>query len=229
MSRVDRLLDEFAAAFASGQTDPWPFLDQTEGEERVELDNRIEQFLLEAEPEPWDRAAYESSPASRLAERLAADIVVPEEGWRELLPSMRMRNEIKREEVSAELARELEASDARESEKVADYYNDMEHGNLDPQGVSDRVLESLSKIYGTTVEVLRRAGEATPPTRSGGHVFTRSEASRLESEGTHLMAYTEAYSPPPPPETEPGTGRIKGSPDRIDRLFVDVGRSEPGR
>ncbi|MEX0620765.1 MAG: hypothetical protein WD181_04220 [Solirubrobacterales bacterium] len=225
MDTVDQLLAEYAEAFKSGQTDPWPFLDQVEGAEREELDRRMEKFLLEVEPARWDRAAYESSPAFELVERLVPELLVPEQGWRDLLPSMRLRLRMKRETVFAELAKALDARGAIEEEKVADYYNDMEQGNLDPQGVSDRVLDALSGIYGTTVEVLRKVGEATPKPKAGGSVFARSEDTHLKFSSQQYFGLADF----PEGSPTPSFNRIKGKPDRIDRLFVDVDQSGAGR
>jgi hypothetical protein len=217
MSTVERLLAEYVAAFQSGQTDPWPYLDQVEGEERDQLDRKMDEFLTQVEPARWDEAAYRKSPASGLVDRLVPEMLVPEHGWCDLLPSLRLRMKMKREAVTAELARSLEAKGREEDEKVADYYNDMEQGNLDPRGVSDQVLEALSGIYGTTVDVLRRVGEATRPPDSRGAVFARGDYELME------MADARASL------SEPSFSRIKGKPDRIDRLFVAVDRSEPDR
>ena len=51
MRQVDRLLDEYATAFKAGKTDPWPYLDQVEGEQREELDRKMDEFLLAVEPD----------------------------------------------------------------------------------------------------------------------------------------------------------------------------------
>jgi len=217
MSTVDRLLAEYVAAFESGQTDPWPFLDQVEGEEREQLDRKMEEFLTQVEPAGWDEAAYRMSPASGLVERLVPELLVPEYGWCDLLPSLRLRKQMKREAVTSELAKSLDAHGREEDEKVADYYNDMEQGNLDPHGVSDQVLAALSGIYGTTVEVLRKVGKATRQPDSRGAVFARGDF--------ELNEIADAGKSAP----DPSFNRIKGRPDRIDRLFVDVDRSEQGR
>src|SRR5205807_1700958 len=42
--------------------------------------------------------------------------------------------------------------------KVERYYHQMELGTLPAEGVSDRVLDALSKLIGTTVSELREAG-----------------------------------------------------------------------
>jgi hypothetical protein len=221
MSTVDRLLAEYAAAFKSGKIDPWPYLDQVEGKEREELDRRMDEFLQGLEPAGWDPEAFAKSPAAALVERLVPEMLLPREGWRELLPSLRFRNKLKREQVDAELALALEARSEEESEKIADYYHDMEQGNLDSRGVSEEVLEALSEIYGTTVRVLRKVGGATGPSRTRGAVFARSE--------NEVLALPDVDQAADSPAPERYFSRIKGKPDRIDRLFVDVDGSEQGR
>jgi hypothetical protein len=216
MTSVDRLLEQYVDAYRSGETDPWPYLDQVEGEQRIELEEMLELFLVNAEPERPLPDSFEDSRPADFVDRLVVDLLAPERGWRDFLPSLRLRNRIERQAVDAQLARALDALDQEESEKVADYYHDMEQGNLDPEGVSDRVLEALSDIYGTTVKVLRRVGETTRPPDS------RTVFARSDSDVTDLADSG-------PPGSEPVFSRIEGQPDRIDMLFVDAGRSGPGR
>lgn len=218
MTRVDRLLNEYAAAFNAGDSDPWPYLDQVEGEEREELDRRMDEFLAEVEPVAWDPEAFADSPAKAMADRIAEDLIVPPGGWPELLPSLRLRREMKREEVETRLAEDLDASGEEQVEKVATYYHDMEHGNLEPRGVSDSVLDSLARIYSTTLKVLRRAGSAAGPPGASGAVFARRPSD------TDDMALGFV-----PSEERGSFSRVEGKPDRIDRLFTDPDYEEPGR
>jgi hypothetical protein len=221
MTPVDRLLEQYAAAYQSGKPDPVPFLRQVDGSERVELERLIELFLGNVEPAEWDPAAFEGSRAAELAEQLVPVLLEPEGGWCDLLPSLRLENEIKREKVTAELAEALDAQGGEEREKVADYYHYMEQGRLDPEGVSERVLEALSGIYDTTVKVLRRAGEATTGQASPGAIYARSIDEGIETDSA------VSASRMVPRDRTPM--RIKGKPDRIDRLFVDVDRLESSR
>jgi len=217
MIPVDRLLEQYAAAFRAGDPDPWPFLEQVEGEERDQLEQLVELFLMNVEPREWDPEAFAASPDREMADRIADSLIVPRGGWRELLPSLRMRHRMKRKNVDARLAEELDATDPREAEKVATYYHDMEQGNLDPRGVSEQVLAALSGIYGTTVEVLRRAGAVTKPPRSeGGVVFARLVG---ETDEDFVISSEDSR----------GFTRIKGEPDRIDLLFTDPDLDDPDR
>jgi hypothetical protein len=208
MSSADRIFEEYAAAYRSGESDPRPYLDRVPEDEREDLMEMIDMFLLKAEPAEWDPVAFRGSDAERMAERLAERLLVSDEGWPQLLPSLRMKLSMKRDQVVEYLARSLKAGQPEEVRKVGDYYHDMEQGNLPADRVSRPVLEALAEIYGTTIGVLRRAGDATVPRGdTGGAVYARIVSDVDQGLG---MA-----SP------GPGVSRIEGKPDRIDRFFTD--------
>ncbi len=217
MNMIDALLEQYAAAYRSGEYDPAPFLDQAPEEQRDELGELIELFLMQVDPPEWDPEGYAASDAARLTERILPQILVPERGWRELLPGLRMRQKRSRREISEELADALGANGLEQSEKVRDYYHDMERGNLRPQGVSRQVLDSLAEIYDITVEALRRAGERTmPPGASDSAVYART-----------LSDADQTFGVASPGDTR--FSRISGEPDRIDRLFTDPDYVDPDR
>lgn len=210
MSSADRIFEEYAAAYRSGKGDPRPYLDLVPEDERDELMEMIDLFLLKVEPAEWDPDSFRGSEAERITEVLVDRLLVPESGWREMLPGLRMKLSLKREQVVGELAMALKAGRPEEIEKVGDYYHDMEQGNLRPDGVSRRVLESLAGIYGTTVEALKRAGSATVPNDDAdGAVFARTFGDADQDFGMASPGH--------------GFSRIKGKPDRIDRLFTEPG------
>ena len=62
MADLDRLRDEFAAAFAAGQSpDPAEWLARVGADQRQELERRIDQYLMTAPRRAWDAEAYERS------------------------------------------------------------------------------------------------------------------------------------------------------------------------
>ena len=221
MSSIEQLFEKYAVAFRSGDKDPRPFLRAAPEGERDELSRLIELFLMRADPQEWDADAFAGSEAERLAERILPavmpEIHTPDRGWSYLLPRLRMQNRITRRDASALLASALGAEDDSEGAKVRDYYHDMEYGNLEPQGVSRRVLDSLAEIYGVKAVALRRAGEMTLPSGSaGGQVYARTfgdadHAIGMESPGDSQFS------------------RISGKPDWIDRLFTGAGNDDPNR
>src|SRR5262245_62130388 len=95
---------------------------------------------------------------SRWSNRFLGPLTGARGSWPGLLPELRSRARINREELVLRLASALGV--AGREEKVAYYYNQMEHGGLWPSGVSDRVLEALAGIVDTTKGALREAGKA---------------------------------------------------------------------
>lgn len=221
MSSTEQLFDQYVEAFRSGDKDPRPFLRAAPEAEREELSRLIELFLMRTDPQEWDGDAFAGSDAERLTERILPvvmpGILTQKPGWGEMLPALRMKQKWTRLQVSLELAKSLKATREPQIEKVGDYYHDMEHGNLRPQGVSAQVLDSLAEIYGTTVEALRRAGDRTVP--SGGadaQVFARMVSSADHDFGQDSPG-------------DSGFSRISGKPDWIDRLFIDADYNDPDR
>src|SRR5436190_11052601 len=189
MSDVDRLLSEYIEEHRSGgEADPVEYLERLEGTERRELEALIDGYLARAPRRRWNAEAFQGSAAEAMAESLEKSLDGVAGLWPAVLPGLRDRARLKRAELVARLAAALGAS-GRE-EKVADYYHRMEQGTLPASGVSDRVLEALGKLVGTSVAALRSAGQAAvepggpaPPSRA---VFART--ARIEAELTDLAA-----------------------------------------
>jgi hypothetical protein len=103
------------------------------------------------------------------------------------------------------LTRELDVDDR---EKVRLYYHDMESGRLPSEGVSDRVLGALGRVYEWSAGALRAAGR---PLGAGG--------------AGEQIVYARSYSRMPPiidvereyPEPEEW--------DEVDELFLGRSRS----
>jgi hypothetical protein len=211
MADVDQLLREYIAEHrAGGEANPRAYLDQVEGADRAELAALIDAYLVRSPGQPWDEEAYSGTPAERLVESLHEALAGASGSWPVLLPQLRHRAKIKREALVERLAAALGV--AGREEKVAYYYNQMEHGRLAPAGVSDRVLEALASIVDTTKEALRQAGQAVAASDAdAGPVFARKAA------------------PPPPELAEPAAladadeapGRA-ATPERdeVDQLFL---------
>jgi hypothetical protein len=164
MTDVDKLFSEYRQAHRSGDdADPSIYLERLEGVDRSELAALIDAYLARSPGRAWDADLYAGSAAERAVERIASEWVdwelAPEPtGWPELLPALRNRARLKRQELVQRLADALGVSDERD--RVAAYYHDMETGSLAPEGVSNRVLDSLAEILGETRERLRAAGSA---------------------------------------------------------------------
>jgi hypothetical protein len=213
MADVDQLLKQYIVEHrAGGEANPRAYLDQVEGTERAELAELIDAYLARSPGQPWDEEAYGGSPAERTVASLHESLAGASGSWPVVLPQLRYRARIKREQLVERLAAALGV--AGREEKVAFYYNQMEHGRLAPAGISDRVLEELATIVDTTKEALRQAGQAVSASDAdAGAVFARKAA------------------PPPPEYAEPpGMARPGEGPavpkaaefdrDEVDELFL---------
>ena len=210
MADVEQLLSEYIAEHrAGGDADPLEYLDRLEGTDRTELAALIDAYLARSRGRAWDPDAFAGSPAERLTESLARSLEGVSGLWPTILPRLRDRARLKREELVRRLADALGVT-GREA-KVEAYYHQMEQGLLPSAGISSRVLEALGAIVGASAGFLRRAGEplgeARPPAEED-LVYTRHAVPDQRFAG----------------EGEPGEARRPGAADEhewdeVDELF----------
>jgi hypothetical protein len=112
-----------------------------------------------------------------------------------------MHAQLKRSELVRRLADALGVAGGEE--KVARYYNAMEHEQLEPEGISPRVFEALAGIVGTTVDALRGAAPGGGQTVAQVASFARLAPWDADEEAV-------ASSPAQAPELEW---------DEVDELF----------
>lgn len=214
MTDVDRLLHTYIERFeAGGSTDPTDLLDETEGRDRAKLTALIEGYLEHAAPpQKWDAEAYEGSVAMRAVELLQVSWEKESSALPAQLVALRKEAKLKRSSLVESLAKQLGASKKPQREKVATYYNAMEHGQLEPQGISSKVFEALAGILGTTSDTLRRAGESVAPSAGGepGGAFARM---------TRVEAADEAMASPPAAKKADAEATETEDWDEVDRLF----------
>lgn len=200
MSR-ERILGEFVDAYASGgRPEVDDYLARAVPGERDALAREIAAFLEHA-PAPRHGDAARAGIAAEALTRGIADLVDEPGLWPALLPALRRRARVRRDELTARLADALGVPGA--VAKVARYYHGMEAGTLDPAGVSRRVLLALAPLLEVSARELEGAGAFGPPARMDMEVaFSRADmaASPLE------VAPPMAASPEPP--------------DEVDRLFT---------
>jgi hypothetical protein len=211
MSDVERLLQEFIREDREGgEADPLAYLARVQGADRAELEALIDGYLARAPQRPFDPDAFEASGARAVAEEIGRSLGGVSGEWPALLPRLRHRARLKRAEVVARLATELGASEAQKP-KIARYYHGMERGTLPAAGVSDRVLQALAKVVGTTAETLLEAGA-----RAGG-------AATREAAGT-AFARVGAPDPEHTSGEEPMRGGSENDepPDDIDAAFTST-------
>ncbi len=211
MPELNDLFAEFIARQLAGdKPDPFEYMDKLSGEEREELGDLIDVFLEQAPRETWDAESFHGSDAERIVERVDRAVNGASGMWPALLPRLRHRAKIKREELVARLADALGQSE--KEAKVGAYYHEMEQGLLPSEGVNDSVLEALGSIVGVSAEGLRNAGKRLLPPREG-----QASPASAESPAFARKALPNPDYMPEPPTAIPGAEN--GEPDEVDKLF----------
>jgi hypothetical protein len=206
---LDKLLAEFRAEFEAGsQPDPGKFLARADASERSTLADRLDAYLDTAPLKEWDPGAYARSPTKVAVDRFFETVEGEAGTWPELLPTLRNRARIRRGDLVERLATAL--GFPSETQRVATYYHQMEHGQIEATRVSETVLQKLGDIVGTTAEALRAAGTSTVRD-PGGEVFTSFARKALSNDEYAMDQSAEAPAAPSEPERER---------DELDRLFL---------
>jgi hypothetical protein len=209
MAEVEQLLSQYIAEHRSGGTaDPVEYLDRLEGQDREELAALIDAYLARSPGRAWDPEAFGGSPAERLSESLARSLQGASGLWPTILPRLRDRARVKRDELVQRLADALGVSG--HEDKVEVYYHQMEQGLLPSAGVSNKVLDALGGIVGASADFLRQAGR---PIGEGRLSDERVVYARLAFPDERFAADEEA----------PAAPRSPGAPaeewDEVDELF----------
>lgn len=162
MSDVEQVLREYIREHrAGGDADPRVYLSRLDDRvDRLELEALIDAYLEHAPRARVDLATANDPVAEAVVDRVVAELDAPAT-WRVVLPRLRMNARLKRSELVARLAAAL-GLQGREA-KVARYYNAMEHEQLEPDGISDRVYEALAGIVRVPVDAIRNAAPGTGP------------------------------------------------------------------
>jgi len=210
MADLDRLLEELAADYEAGRDlDPAAFLDRADPDQRQELAARIDSYLMTAPPRRWDPEAYEGSLAQQAVDRVYEGIVAESGTWVELLPRLRNEARLRREQLVDRLAAALGFGSDPQIAKIGDYYNRMEHGNLRPAGVSERVIDALASVLGVDAAAIRAAGAGWGGAEARGQAFARTS-----------FPDVELSEDAPAPAVERRVADAGGR-DEIDALFLD--------
>lgn len=213
MPDVNDLFAEFIARQLAGENpDPFEYMERLSGEEREELGDLIDVFLEQAPREAWDAEAFRGSDAERIVERVDRAVNGASGMWPAVLPRLRNRAKIKREELVARLAEAL--GQPEKQAKVGAYYHQMEQGILPSEGVNEKVLEALGSIVGVSAEALRNAGKRLLPSEGG-----QESPASAESPAFARKALPDPDYMPEAPAAIPGAEN--GEPDEIDKLFRD--------
>jgi hypothetical protein len=209
MANLDETLSDFIDAWNAGQRpDLDEYLERLPESEREELAALIRAFMVEA-PVPAYSVETLREIQSEPAVRRTIALIESQAGlWAELLPRLRSRVRLTREQVVSRLAEAL-GQGPREA-SVHAYYHRMESGTIEPAGVSRRVLDALAGIFGVPTSDLEAAGDfgSAPGPGTAYTMFTRTLGvdAALDMNAERL----EYRSPEKPPEKW----------DDVDRLFL---------
>jgi hypothetical protein len=201
----ETLLSQFIDAWNAGKRpDVDAYLARAAGDDRDGLQQEIRTFLLHAPTPSYSdetRAEIRSEPLTQTLGRMPDELGL----WPTLLPTLRRRERLQRDQLVAKLAEALGVSGSER--KVARYYHDMETGTLDPAGVSARVLRALGSLLGVSERELEEAGAFEG--------FTRSTPQAAFGR-TYDVASGELLAMPPA-AASPSTEQEW---DEVDKLFL---------
>ena len=202
----ETLLSEFIDAWTSGaRPDADAYLARAQPADREVLEREIQTFLLHAPTPRYSddaRAAIRDEPLTRAISQMPGELGL----WPTLLPSLRKRARLRRDELVVKLAEALGVSASER--KVARYYHEMEAGTIDPQGVSTRVLGALASLLGVSKRDLEEAGMFRGFSRSGPRAaFGRT----YDVASGELQAMPAAMASP---------GTEEPAWDEVDELFL---------
>ena len=202
MADLDQLLRGFKDEHERGErADPQRYLAQVSGQDRFALETMIDAYLATAPRREWDEERFAASRAAELVGGIEDSVFGVSGAWPTLLPRLRNRAQILREDLTARLAEALGVGD--HAEKVHVYYHQMESGMLPPEGVSQRVLDALGRLVGVSGERLREAGSAAGDIAAGPEMTFARSAPAAEPADLELRA--------PAPQGEEW--------DEVDQLF----------
>lgn len=202
----ETLLSEFIDAWTSGaRPDAEAYLARAEANARDVLEREIHTFLQHAPTPRYSdetRAAIRAEPLTRSTSEMPDEMGL----WPTLLPTLRKRARLRRDQLVAKLAESLGV--AASERKVARYYHEMEAGTIDPQGVSTRVLSALAQLLAISETELEEAG-----------LFRGFSRSRPQAAfgRTYNVASGELHAMPAP-MASPGTQEPAW--DEVDELFL---------
>ncbi|MGA7435746.1 MAG: hypothetical protein WBW44_09025 [Solirubrobacterales bacterium] len=214
MDLVDEIFAEYVISFQAGEGDPRPFMARVTGQDQAELEMLIDSYLSRAPGRQWDPEAFRGSAAERLVEPLTKSLMGQSGTWPVLLPGLRHKARIQREELVARLAEGLGV--AKSTDRVWDYYHGMEQGTVSSDGVSDQVLNVLGKILGSGVQSLRQAGMVQTP---GGFAAEDAVFARVVPGTVKDMTVDQSLGMPSPVKGQPNKSTYRTDVE-VDRLFT---------
>src|SRR4051812_39119514 len=141
----ERVLSEFIDAWNAGRRpDVDAFLERVPEPERAPLAEEITTFLTWAPTPDYDDATLAQIAAEPIVREALGATEQPAGLWPSLLPRLRDRASLTTAQLASRLVEALKLP-ARSEPKTEGYLEQMERGDLDPSGVSRRLLETLAR------------------------------------------------------------------------------------
>lgn len=155
---LDQIYNEFVDAWNVGQRpEVNNFVERLPEAEREEFLNMVSLFLSSATSPNYSEDQY-AQIQSESAVQTASNMASAEHGlWNTVLPRLRRRSKLSRNEIGVQLAKKLNVPE--EQQKVQAYYNAMEAGSLNPQGVSHEVCVALGDLLHVNVQEIEATGD----------------------------------------------------------------------
>jgi hypothetical protein len=206
----ERVLSEFIDAWNAGRRpDVDAFLERVPEAERTPLADEIASFLTWAPTPDYDDATLEQIAAEPIVREAFAATEQQAGLWPSLLPRLRKRAAVTTRQLAAGLVQALRLPAGSEGKTEA-YLERMEHGALDPAGVSRRLLEGLARVLGVPTDELEGAGDLglRHSRAAPAAAFFRAEDHAAEAVREDLEVFADALAAPP---SEPW--------DEVDELF----------
>jgi len=210
MDRTDRLLNEFIEAWNAGKRPLVDdYIERAPTAERDELAGLIGAFLEVAPTPPYSDEQLAELRRDPTVKQIAELIDSPSGLWPALLPRLRARAKLTRDQVVTQLAELLGVAGGEK--KVKRYYHEMESGTIDPQGVSAKVLAALARILGADARELERAGDFGLAAPASEALYLRAP----EAHGLETLARMERVE-----SSGPARPDAAKEMDEVDRLFL---------
>jgi hypothetical protein len=206
----DRILSEFIDAWNAGlRPEVDAFLERAPDADRADLAQSISSFLAWAPTPDYTEASLEAIAAEPMVRESLAAARGPSGLWPALLPRLRERAALTTTELATAVVKALGLPAARER-KTAEYLDRMERGDLEPTGVSRRLLSALAGVLGVGVGELEGAGDLGAWRAPPAPAMFRAEHRAAEEIRDDLEILADALAASP--SDDDGW-------DEVDRLF----------
>jgi transcriptional regulator with XRE-family HTH domain len=202
----DRVLSEFIDAWNAGRRpDVDEHLARVEPAQRDELAGDIAAFVAFAPTPDYDDAALAAIRAEPAVAAAAAAVHRSTGLWPALLPRLRERAALTTAQLASALVGALGLPAAREP-KTQGYLERLEAGDLEPRGLSGRLLDALARVLAVPRDDLEAAGAFGAP--AAAPALFRAEGPAAEAVREDLDVLADALAAP-----------AGGDWDEVDELF----------